>query len=233
MRIAILSDIHSNLQALTKALEEIDAASVDSLYCLGDVVGYGGNPNECLDLIRRLASHVVRGNHDHAAIDEEIAEGFSRSGRKAATWTRKTLTDENLEYISALPMKLDLPPCTLVHASPLQPERWTYVLSLDVAKKQFPAFSEELCFIGHTHVPAVCGEDMRTFEFHKGPRMLVNPGSVGQPRDGNPRLSFGLLDTGTWEYSNIRSDYDIDGAAKAIRDAGLPDVLARRLFEGS
>ncbi len=232
MRIAILSDIHSNLQALNRALEVIDRSSIDTIYCLGDTVGYGGNPNECLELIQRRAAAVIRGNHDQAAIDLTASKYFSRTGRIAAEWTRKNLTPENQTFLASLPFRLDKDVCTLVHASPLRPDDWEYVLSLEIAEMQFASFTAPICFIGHTHIPVVCGEDLQTFVFQKGQRFLVNVGSVGQPRDGNPELSFGILDTDTWEYQNVRTAYDIEGAAKAIRDASLPDVLARRLFEG-
>ncbi len=233
MRIAILSDIHSNLPALEAALSIVDAARVDAIYCLGDIVGYGASPNECLDIIRARATVVLRGNHDHAIVEPKLSRYFSKSGRAASEWTRKKLTPENIDFIGSLPFRLETEVCTLVHASPMEPEAWEYVLSLDVAEEQFTAFTTPVCFIGHTHIPIVCGEDLRTFSFRKGVRMLVNVGSVGQPRDGNPQLSFGIFDTEKWEYRNVREGYDIEAAAKKIREAGLPDVLARRLFEGA
>ena len=233
MRIAILSDIHSNLPALEAALSVVDASKVDAIYCLGDIVGYGASPNECLEIIRARATVVIRGNHDHAIVDPKLARFFSKSGRTASEWTRKKLAQENMDFIASLPFRHQTDICTLVHASPMEPEAWEYVLSLDVAEEQFTAFTTPVCFIGHTHIPIVCGEDLRTFSFRKGVRMLVNVGSVGQPRDGNPQLSFGILDTDKWEYRNIREGYDIEAAAKKIKEAGLPDVLARRLFEGA
>ena len=233
MRIAVISDIHSNLQALQAAFSIIDAAHTDAVYCLGDIVGYGASPNECLDLVRSRSSIVLRGNHDHAIIDPELTKTFSKPGRKASEWTRKHITPKNLEYLTSLPFRADTEICTLAHSSPLGPEEWRYVVSLDIAQDQFTAFSAPLCFIGHTHIPVVCGEDLRTFTFRRGIRMLINVGSVGQPRDGNPQLSFGMFNSETWEYTNVRSDYDIDGAAKAIKDAGLPTVLGNRLYEGA
>ncbi len=232
MHVAVISDIHSNLQALTQALSAIDGRGADAIYCLGDIVGYGGNPNECVELIRERASLCVLGNHDLAAIDPSSAEFFSRPGRIAIEWTHSVLTPANLQYLSSLPYTASASPCTLVHAGPLDPEQWQYVLSLQVAKLQFPAFTTRLCFIGHTHVPAVCGEDLKTFVLKKEKRFLINVGSVGQPRDGNPQLSFGLLDTNAWKYENVRAHYDIDKAAEAIRNQGLPSTLASRLYQG-
>jgi predicted phosphodiesterase len=232
MRIAVLSDIHSNLQALTRAFSFIEENAVDEIYCLGDIVGYGGNPNECVDLIRSRARHVVLGNHDHAAVEISEADYFTKPGKIAAEWTNKTLTKENRDYLASLPLVVKTDLCTLAHASPHQPENWTYVLSLPVAERQFKHFDTRLCFIGHSHVPVVCGEDLKTFAFRKGVRYLINVGSTGQPRDGNPRLSFGLFDTSVWSYHNIRLEYDAKGAAEQIDRVGLPSVLGKRLLQG-
>jgi predicted phosphodiesterase len=206
MRIAILSDIHSNLQALTKAFSLIDRSRIDEVHCLGDIVGYGANPNECIDMIRDRAKYSVLGN--------------------------KQLTQLNRNFLSSLPYRIQTDTFMLAHASPHEPANWEYVLSLPVAQKQFAAFSTQICFIGHTHVPSVCGENLRTFTFKKDMRFLINVGSVGQPRDGSPQLSFGIFDTASWTYQNIRADYDVKSASKAILNSGLPSTLAKRLFQG-
>lgn len=232
MRIALLSDIHSNLQALTEAFRLIDEARIDRVFCLGDIVGYGGNPNECAALVRERCAAAVMGNHDIAALDLAKADYFTVPGKLAAAWTNKNLTKESRSFLSSLPMKREEGPCTLVHASPAEPGDWQYVLSLEVAGRQFKHFTTELCFIGHTHVPAICGENLSTFIFKKGMRFIINVGSVGQPRDGNRQLSFGILDTDAWTYENIRADYDAKGAAAAIRAAGLPAILGARLTQG-
>jgi len=232
MRIAIISDIHSNLEALTEALKVIDEKKVDLIYCLGDIVGYGASPNECVDLVRKNAAEVVMGNHDMAAIDPVQADYFTKPGKIAAEWTHKTLTKDNLDFLMRLSYKREDGTCTLAHASPKDPHDWQYVLSPEIAREQFPHFKTPLCFIGHTHVPVVAGEDLKTFDFKKNMRFIINVGSVGQPRDGNPKLSFGLFDTHEWSYENIRIEYDIKGAAEKIKAAGLPSVLAGRLFQG-
>jgi diadenosine tetraphosphatase ApaH/serine/threonine PP2A family protein phosphatase len=232
LRIAILSDIHSNLQALTRVLAAVDKQEVGEVYCLGDIVGYGPHPNECVDLLRERSTMCVLGNHDVAAIEPLHAEGFNKVGRIAAEWTHEVLTKENSEYIKKLPYLIDTESCTIVHASPYDPDAWNYVLSLEAAGEQFEHFQTPLCFIGHSHVPFVCGEDLRTFTFKPGLRFLINVGSVGQPRDGNPEASFGLLDTDSWSYELFRVAYDIEKTAAAIREAGLPEFLARRLFQG-
>jgi predicted phosphodiesterase len=234
MRIAVISDVHSNLPALTKALAIIKEQSVDTIYCLGDIVGYGSQPNECIDLIRDKSSFCVLGNHDNAVINSSEIQYLPPEGRIAAQWTQKILTQENRKFLSQLRYKCELDFATLVHASPKNPENWTYVMDLDEAKRQFQYFSTRFCFISHSHIPFVCGEDLRTMQLTKGSimRFIMNVGSIGQPRDGNPMLSFGILDTDAWTYNNIRAEYDIAQAARSIIDAGLPSILADRLFKG-
>ena len=234
MRIAVISDIHSNLPALEKALSIIKEQSVDTIYCLGDIVGYGSQPNECIDLIRKKSSVCVMGNHDSAVINSSEIQYLPPEGRIAAEWTLKILTQENRIFLSQLRYTCELDIVTLVHASPKNPENWTYVMDLDEAKRQFQYFSTRFCFIGHSHIPFACGEDLRTMQLTKGStmRFLMNVGSLGQPRDGNPMLSFGILDTDAWSFEIIRAEYDITQAARSIIDAGLPSVLAERLFKG-
>jgi predicted phosphodiesterase len=232
MRIAVISDVHSNLQALQIVLDYIASLRVDEVYCLGDIVGYGANPNECMDLVRTYATHVVRGNHDQAMFDPALLETFSKPGRIASDWNRRQLQKEHLDYLASLPLKIETPCCTLVHASPAEPAAWEYVATLDLAERQFSTFSTKLCFIGHTHQPIVCGADLETFEFRPGMRFLINVGSVGQPRDHNPLASFGYLDTEKWEYRNYRLDYDVEKAARAIKAVGLPRFLGKRLSVG-
>jgi diadenosine tetraphosphatase ApaH/serine/threonine PP2A family protein phosphatase len=232
MKIALISDIHSNLQALLAALSDIDGRGIDEIYCIGDSVGYGGSPNECVDLVRKRASAVVLGNHDLAAVKPSDADYFTKPGKIVAEWTNRTLTAENRQFLAALPFTVEMGVCTLVHASPEFPPAWQYVNSMDAARDQFAHFKTEICFIGHTHVPVLCGEDLKTFKFKKNMRFLINVGSIGQPRDGNPHLSYGILDTDAWSYENIRIPYDVRAAAEAITSKGLPAILAKRLSQG-
>lgn len=232
MRIAIISDIHSNYQALTKALSLIDRSRIDLIYCLGDIVGYGANPNECVALVRERVAASVLGNHDLASIDPSFARHFTKPGRIAAQWTNRTLSPDHLAYLQSLPYTVNTELLTFVHASPFAPHEWEYVQSLQSAEKQFGAFQTQLCFIGHTHVPSVCGENLKTFVFRKEMRFLINVGSIGQPRDGNPQLSFGIFDTELWTYQPVRADYDVSGAARAITGQKLPAILGQRLFDG-
>ena len=232
MRYAILSDIHSNFSALMRALSIIDTLRIDHIYCLGDIVGYGAQPNHCVSLIRERAAFSVLGNHDLGALDPREADYFHEDGRAAVEWTNRILTKENAAYLASLPYKHESDLFTLVHASPQNPQQWNYVMSVEDAGLQFPHFSTQYCFIGHSHIPTVCGEDLETFSFVKDKRFLINVGSVGQPRDGNPMLSFGVLDTDVWSFEIIRAEYNIAQTARAILDAGLPSSLADRLFMG-
>lgn len=232
MRIAVVSDIHSNLEALTKAFELIDKESVEEVVCLGDIVGYGANPNECVKLVHERCKIALLGNHDAAALDPDLAEEFNRNAREAARWTNKKLTAESKKILERLPMHAKAEGVLFVHASPCDPEDWNYIILDHEARQAFECFSEKVCFVGHTHAPVVFSETGRVKTIAAESRYIINVGSVGQPRDGNPTLSFGVFDSATWSYRNIRSKYDIEAAAGKIRKAGLPAPLADRLFMG-
>jgi diadenosine tetraphosphatase ApaH/serine/threonine PP2A family protein phosphatase len=234
MRVAIISDIHSNLEALQKALEIIDEKKVEEIVCLGDLVGYGANPNECVELTRKRASRILLGNHDQAAFDLSQTEHFNRHARTAAYWTNQTLTQENLEFLKSLPFQHVIDDLTFVHASPRDPEQWEYVFSAHEAKTNFESFQTRICFVGHTHIPGVFPEDlkMQKSKVLRENRYIINVGSVGQPRDGNWKLSFGIFDTSAWTYDLIRSEYDVQTASEKIVAADLPRFLADRLLVG-
>ncbi len=232
MRIAIISDIHSNYEALEEALKIIRTRSVDTIVCLGDIVGYGASPNECLACIRSSASYVLLGNHDEAALRLDMADYFNPLARRAAEWTSRQLTREHRTYVASLPSSLKLEGLYFVHSSPFEPQGWHYILSPADAQFNFAYFNEPICFIGHSHVPVVYSEDLWQREVVKGRRYIINVGSVGQPRDNDPRLSFGIFDTAAWSYDTIRADYNVELACEKIRAAGLPHQLADRLRVG-
>lgn len=232
MRYAIISDIHSNLEALTKAFELIDRESVQESVCLGDIVGYGANPNECVDLVRSRCQIVLRGNHDAAAVNPLNAESFTKNARIAAEWTQQQLSEENKRFLESLPYTSTRDEILFVHSSPYQPEAWYYVLSEEDLDVAFQNFSERICFIGHSHFPGIFSEEGPAKAVHRASRFLVNVGSIGQPRDGNSKLSFGIFDTEAWNYKNIRSEYPIRIAAEKILKAGLPRALSDRLALG-
>src|SRR3989304_2995691 len=233
MRLAILSDIHSNLEALNKALAVVDSRGADEVLCLGDVVGYGGNPNECVEIVRKRCSTVLLGNHDVAALDLSAAQTFTTLARISAEWTFEQLSTENKAFLRSLPLTASKEGILLVHSSPFEPSEWNYIFSAPDAHLGFEHFSEEICFVGHSHVPGVFGEKSAKKQVKRGERFIVNVGSVGQPRDGNANLSFGFFDTDKWEYENVRASYDVKGAAEAIIKAGLPRPLADRLGAGA
>jgi diadenosine tetraphosphatase ApaH/serine/threonine PP2A family protein phosphatase len=174
----------------------------------------------------------LKGNHDSGILGETSIEDFNQHGLKAILWSQKKIEEDHLAYLRDLPFTCVRDNITFAHASPLRPERWSYILTMRAAKDNFGAFSTNLCFIGHTHVPVIIGEDSTVNQFRAGARFIINVGSVGQPRDGNPEAAFGLYDTATGAYSLQRVRYDIDRTAKAITDAGLPEFLARRLYQG-
>jgi predicted phosphodiesterase len=248
MLYAILSDIHSNLEALTAVLEAVDEIRPDAVYCLGDIVGYGADPDDCVRLISERAALVVRGNHDKAVAGLMNLEWFNPVARAAALWTRKNAREETLAQVEALPQgPRESPEGILIcHGAPFDED--TYLLDRETMSESFRTLDESypgvrICFHGHTHVPLVAvhgatQEAVRVerrrpeIRLEKELTYLVNPGSVGQPRDGNALASFGILDTHGMVYRNLRIAYGIREAQRKILEAGIPEELARRLAEG-
>ncbi len=243
MRILIISDIHANAVALTAVIAE--AGAFDSLWCLGDVVGYGPEPNECISILSRYDPLCLAGNHDWVVIDKLDAEEFNADARRAALWTREQLTAEHLEWLRALPERVptQLDKFTLVHGSPRHPI-WEYVLTPAVARSNFQSFDTPYCLMGHTHVPVMFRyrEDKHTvaavpfpedkpYQFGQE-RVMINPGSVGQPRDGDPRASFAVLDTDSMTLIHRRVEYDISATQAKMQAAQLPPRLVARLSYG-
>jgi len=233
VRLAIVSDIHSNLEALTSALALIDADPVDHIVCLGDIVGYGADPNDCVQIVRERCDVVIRGNHDAAVVHTEISRSFTSYARIGVFWTRSHISEENLAFLESLPLQRTLNDLLFVHASPCEPDQWRYIVDESDARQTFQCFSERVCFIGHSHFPGVYDQHGRILSPSRNGRTLINVGSVGQPRDHDPRLSYGMFDTEDWTYRNIRAEYDIDTAARKILRAELPRALANRLYIGT
>lgn len=240
-RIAVFSDIHGNLHALQAVLKAIDDLGIEEMICLGDVVGYGARPNECVGLLRERGIITLAGNHDHAAIDRTDITFFNDIAKQAVYWTREELTPENLEWLGKLPYVHEIAPkFYFVHASPRDPEAWNYVLTFGEARSCFEAFEHTVCFIGHSHQPAVVeksGSELSCPEGHLVPlrdgcRYLVNVGSVGQPRDRNPAACFVHVNLDANEIHYVRVDYEIEAAQEAIAEAKLPPELAERLAYG-
>lgn len=240
MRLAIVSDIHGNLEALDTVLADLDRRKPDAIFCLGDFVGYGASPNECIVKLRPRIEAAVMGNHDHAAIGLTALEGFNHEAARAARWTADELTREHHEYLRALPMTLPWRGAVMVHATPSEPEAWHYVLSPAEADFEMKYFEGPLCFIGHSHYPGTFMAHGSRSLYTRQPKLtldpegryLVNVGSVGQPRDGDPRAAYLMWDDQRRELEHVRLAYDIEGAAARIRKAGLPAFLAERLKWG-
>ena len=244
MRVAILTDIHSNLPALEAVLSEVDDAGLESRWCLGDVVGYGAQPDECTRLVSERCELSLVGNHDLAVTGEIDTEVFSASAAAAVDWTRANCEPSTVEFLKGLKPENADREVGLYHASPRDPV-WEYVLAVDQARECMAEQSGRVSLIGHSHValwfsdgPGLPGsqgggqaEDGRELDISEH-RWLLNPGSVGQPRDGDPRAAWLELDTDSWKATYHRVAYDVDRAAEAIRGAGLPELLADRLYVG-
>ena len=240
MKTAILSDVHANLEALKAVLAVAAERRVGRILCLGDVVGYGASPNECLNLIRDHGEMVLLGNHDSAASGGGEVARFNPNAKAAALWTTKVLTPENRDFLKGLPLSRHLEPYFYVHASPAAPRDWEYIFDKFDAEPQFQFFMEHACFIGHTHQPAIFERSSSgaaslpptQLRFDPVHRYIVNVGSVGQPRDRDPRACFVVLDEPEGRIEYVRVPYDIVTAQEKILAAGLPPVLASRLTNG-
>ena len=231
MLVAVLSDIHANLQALEEALRSAERRGADELVNLGDVVGYGPSPSECVEIVRREFAVSVKGNHDAAVVDGDDS-ALPRDGKAAVALHRETLSADDVAWLDGLPLVAEAHGATYVHAAPDQPERWPRLESFRDTKRQFDAFETDLCFLGHSHKPAVVAETLGVFRVRPGHRFLVNVGAVGQPRDHDPRLSYALFDTEAFTVELVREHYDHARTAVEIDKAGLPVALADRLRRG-
>jgi predicted phosphodiesterase len=240
-RILLVSDIHANLAALDAVLLDAEShGAPDRVWCLGDAVGYGPQPNECLKRLNELGALAVAGNHELAALGSLSIEEFNQQARAAAVWTTGLLTDESREYAGSLPRTTVSGDFTLVHGSPRDPV-WEYLHNSDVAAVNLPFLETKHCVNGHTHVPVVLSalghhntvapDQGQVVELQEG-RMFVNPGSVGQPRDGDPRASYAMLDDDAETVTFFRVEYPIANTQALMRQAGLPEVLWRRLARG-
>jgi predicted phosphodiesterase len=243
VRLGIISDIHSNLPALEAVLAAVDEAGVDELWCLGDVVGYGAQPDECAKLVSERCALSLVGNHDLAVLGELEVSAFSPSAAEAVIWTKGNVAPETLEFLRGLEPADETREVGLYHASPRDPV-WEYVLWVDQAEECLAVQSGRVSLIGHSHVAlffvAPEGDsEVRGSNAEGGTRIeiadgrwLINPGSVGQPRDGDPRAAWLELDTEAWTATYRRTPYEIDRAAEAIAAAELPEQLATRLYVG-
>lgn len=238
MRYLVLSDIHGNVEALERTIEEIGRARADLVVSLGDVVGYGANPNECVDIVQETAHLRIGGNHDVAAAGLIETASFSETAREALRWTSRAIAPRTRELLGEYDTVRRHGDCVFAHASPIAPMDWEYVRTFAQADAIFAGTAERFVFVGHTHVPGIIERhENGAMRVVSGPlaataagcRYLVNVGSIGQPRDGVAAASYAVLDTRTAILTIRRVPYDIRGAQDKIRSAGLPETLAARL----
>lgn len=243
-RYGLVADVHANLQALDAVLARLDAEGVDAIWCLGDVVGYGGDPAACLARVRERCVLTVLGNHDLAAADPVARQRFNRHARAAIERHAELLDPPDIAWLAALPATACQADATLTHSGVADPAAFTYVTDTWLASIELAALGTRLGFFGHTHVPVAYAEPpdgpVAAFRLSEGEslslagpsRWLINPGAVGQPRDRDPRAAFGVLDVGAGTFVQGRVAYDIAAAQAAITRQGLPRALAERLTAG-
>lgn len=240
MRIGVISDTHGNYVAMEAVLDAMGL--VDTVWCLGDLVGYGAQPNECVTGVQQFKLRCLRGNHDLAALGQAPLSLFNREAAAAIEWTAGVLSPESRAFLEAQPeRRVELGKFTLVHGSPREPV-WEYLLEPRQALENFALFDTTLCFLGHTHIPLLFDERggggvvkddyVLTHRSRPFQRLIVNPGSVGQPRDRNPKASYMIVETFPLRLEWHRAAYDVGGAQRRILEAGLPPSLAERLSYG-
>lgn len=242
MRYAIISDVHSNLEAFESVISEIRRESPAQILFLGDIVGYGPDPNECIEKIKEAADIVLIGNHDHAAIGLTDVSYFNTYARAAIEWTMSQLNDRERSYLSELPMtgEFTSDDIFLVHATPRRPQDWNYIFTMEDIIENFECFTRKICFLGHSHIPVVIAMDNSgrlgvlkdEVTIEEGHRYIINVGSVGQPRDGNPDAAYVIYDTQSSIVRIKRVSYDYHITQEKMKKAGLPDYLINRLATG-
>jgi len=243
MRYAIIADIHANLAAFTAVLDDIEwRGGVEEVWCLGDMVGYGPDPHQCIELLRQYSHICVAGNHDWAAIGKISISDFNPDAAATCHWTAQQLTPEDIGYLNSLPLVIQIGEFCLVHGSPREPV-WEYLLSASIARENFAYFQSQFCMVGHSHVPLIfeysetgaCFFSRFTadsvFTLDKN-RLIINPGGVGQPRDGDPRASYAIYDSEAKSVKHYRIAYDIDATQAKMVEYRLPVRLVERLSYG-
>lgn len=240
MRYAVFSDVHANLEAFSAVVKALEKEKAEGLIYLGDIVGYGPEPAGCIDTLRKLTDIIVAGNHDRGAVGMTDIRGFNPYARAAIEWTGAVLSDEHREFLKNLPLTQSIEENStfLMHGTPGDPESWYYLHNKFDAAENFSHFKEMICLVGHSHIPAIFeinSEGMinlyyDSVEIKKGFRYIINVGSVGQPRDGNPDAAYAILTDDSLTIKRV--SYDIVVTQKKMREAGLPESLIKRLSVG-
>ena len=240
MKYGIFGDIHGNIEAFKEVIEVYKKEDIDEYLCVGDVVGYGANPRECIEEIKRLKAETVCGNHDWAAAGIFPLDYFNPAAKTATEWTREKLTSDEKRFLKNLELINDEKDFSVVHGSLYQPELFPYILDIESARRCFSHMKKGLCFIGHSHVPGFFYMEDDVINYSRedlvmirlGVRYIIDIGSIGQPRDGNSKAAFCIFDTDKATIETRRVRYDVEAAKNKILDAGLPKALAYRLLEG-
>ena len=239
--IALISDVHANLEALQAVFSDMEKHKIDAAHFLGDAVGYGCDPNACIGLIEKNCDIKIIGNHDFGALGIESAESFNELARTSLEWTTSEITKHSLAALTAYEMEARIDKIHLVHSSPKNPEAWEYILGVEQAKEQFTDGDSWVTFLGHTHIPAFFSVDesgsvsqktLMEAELDENKRYIINVGSVGQPRDRDPRCCYVTFDTDSRYLKYHRVDYDIASAQQRMEALGFPKMLSERLALG-
>lgn len=240
MRYGIIADIHGNLEAMRAVLDDCRQEAVENIICLGDIVGYGADPAACLDIVMERGITSVAGNHDWAVVEKFSTEFFNPIAAEAVAWTQKRISSQQRHYLENLPLMLETREFVAVHGMLNHPEQFFYLRDIEDARDTFYLMKRSVCFVGHTHVAMVLKESGGLVEFERsvdfdlkdGVKYIINPGSVGQPRDGDARASYVIFDTAIKRIHLKRLDYDVATAQRKINALGLPSFLAARLSIG-
>lgn len=230
-RIAIISDPHANVIALEAVLKVLDREKPDLWVCLGDLVGYGPSPSEVIELIRQRNMICVKGNHDAGVTGELTLKHFREPNRDLIKKTRSIISNEEMEWLKSIPLKAEGDDWVAAHSHPFEPQKWIYIESAFTARDILSKFNKQFLFIGHTHKPAVVSNSFAVKEVAKGNKYLINPGSVGQSRDGDYRASCGILDTEKYEYKNLRIEYDLEPVLTGLMKLGFSRKEADHLMK--
>ncbi|NPV14097.1 metallophosphoesterase [candidate division WOR-3 bacterium] len=241
MILGVLSDIHGNLEALTAVLQLFNEKGVQTVLCAGDIVGYGPDPERCIEQLQKIGAKTVAGNHEWGVLGRTDIDSFNHSARFAIKWTQKRLSAAQREYLGNLPLIYQFGPIHMVHAAPSDPSSWDYLLSLEDVAGEMGAFTQDICIVGHTHIPMaverISGSRVQLkkadgFYIREDAKYLLNTGSVGQPRDGDTRACCLIINMTERSVSFYRVGYDIRATQQKMRQAGLPEELAERLARG-
>jgi predicted phosphodiesterase len=241
MKIALISDIHANLEALEKVLRDIEKEGVEKVHFLGDAVGYGCDPNKCVKLVNKHCDIKLLGNHDYAAMGIESLGSFNYIAQASIEWTQKELTDKSVSTLADFEMSATFLDYFLVHSSPGNPSDWDYILGTSEAEEQFEHFEQSVCLVGHSHLPTIFAKNengkiqvdsSKTLDLKKDAKYIINVGSVGQPRDNDPRACYLIIDTEIPKIYYKRVEYNISKTQEKMRKAVLPEFLIDRIALG-